>query len=36
VCLIAARFGTKYYPLAIIAGAVIHSLYNLYVVGMVL
>ena len=36
VCLIAARFGTRYYPLAIIAGAILHSLYNLHVVGMVL
>mgnify|MGYP001046824093 CR=1 FL=1 len=36
VCLITARFGTKFYPLAIIAGSVVHTLYNLYVIGVIL
>jgi len=34
VCLITARFGVKRYPLAIIAGSVLHILYNLTVVGV--
>ena len=34
VCLITARFGVKRYPLALIAGSVIHILYNLTVVGV--
>jgi hypothetical protein len=33
VCLLTVRFGIKYYPLALIAGTVIHILYNLYVLG---
>jgi len=33
VCLITARFGVKRYPLAIVAGSVVHLLYNLTVVG---
>lgn len=36
VCLITARFGTKYYPLAIMAGSVIHTLYNLYLIRALL
>lgn len=36
VCLMTARFGIKYYPVAVIAGAVIHTLYNLYVLGGIL
>ena len=36
VCLMTARFGIKYFPLAIVAGSVIHALYNLYVIGVVL
>ncbi len=36
VCLITSRLGIKYYPLAIVAGAVIHTVYNLYVIGAVL
>jgi len=36
VCLITARFGTKWYPAAIIAGSVIHALYNLYIIGVIL
>ena len=35
VCLITARFGTRYYPLAILAGLIVHSLYNLYVIGVI-
>jgi len=34
VCIIASRFGIKYYLLAIIAGVIIHGLYNLCVIGM--
>ena len=33
VCLMTARLGIKYYLLAIIAGSVIHALYNLYFIG---
>ena len=36
VCLLTARFGIRFYPLAIIAGSVIHALYNLYIVGEIL
>ncbi len=36
VCLITAHFGTRYYALAITAGSIIHSLYNLYIIGMIL
>jgi hypothetical protein len=36
VCLMAARFGTRFYPVAIIAGSIIHTLYNLYVMGTLL
>ncbi|MFA4837510.1 MAG: PrsW family glutamic-type intramembrane protease, partial [Dehalococcoidia bacterium] len=32
VCLITARLGTKYYALGIFAGAVIHGMYNLFVI----
>lgn len=35
VCLTTARLGIKYYPLAIAAGTIIHTLYNLYVIGVV-
>jgi len=34
VCLISARFGVRRYPLALIAGSVLHILYNLAVVGV--
>jgi len=33
VCLISARFGLKYYPLAIVAGAAVHTAYNLIVMS---
>jgi len=36
VCLTTARFGTKYYPAAIMAGSVLHTLYNLCVTGVIL
>ncbi|MBT4511214.1 MAG: ABC transporter permease [Chloroflexi bacterium] len=32
VCLITARFGLRFYPLAILAGSVVHTLYNLYII----
>jgi len=35
VCLITARFGVKFYPIAILAGSVVHALYNLYVIGVI-
>lgn len=35
VCLLTARFGVKYFPAAIIAGSVIHAVYNLYVIGVI-
>ena len=34
VCLISARFGVRRYPLALVAGSVLHILYNLAVVGV--
>lgn len=36
VTLIAARWGMKHYPAAIVAGSAIHALYNLYVLRAVL
>jgi len=33
VCLATSRFGTRFYPLAIVAGSILHALYNLYVIG---
>jgi hypothetical protein len=36
VCLLTWRCGTRYYPLAIAAGSLIHAAYNLYVMGMLL
>lgn len=35
VCLITVRFGIRYYPIAILAGSVIHALYNLSVIGVI-
>lgn len=35
VCLSTARIGIKYYPVAIMAGSIIHAIYNLYVIGMI-
>jgi hypothetical protein len=34
VCLLAFRLGEKRYPLALLAGAVIHGLYNISLVGV--
>lgn len=34
VCLSTARFGTRFYPLAVVFGSLIHVIYNLTVVGM--
>jgi hypothetical protein len=36
VCLLTARLGTRFYPVAIIAGSIIHTLYNLSVMGTLL
>ncbi|MFC1941825.1 ABC transporter permease, partial [Chloroflexota bacterium] len=36
VCLLTARFGNRFYPIAIIAGSIIHAGYNLYVIGTLL
>ena len=36
VCLVTARLGTRFYPVAIIAGSIIHTLYNLNVMGTLL
>ncbi|MCJ7605106.1 MAG: hypothetical protein MUO19_03620, partial [Dehalococcoidales bacterium] len=36
VCLATARFGTRYYPFGLLAGSIVHVLYNLYVTGVLL
>jgi len=36
VCLMTARLGTRFYPIAIIAGSIIHTIYNLNMVGTLL
>jgi len=36
VCLLTRRFGIRYYPYAVLAGTIVHALYNLYVLGVVL
>jgi ABC-type Na+ efflux pump permease subunit len=36
VCLMTKRLGTRWYPLAIIAGSIIHAIYNLSVMGTLL
>ena len=36
VCLLTSRLGIRLYPVAIVAGAVIHALYNLYIIGVLL
>jgi hypothetical protein len=35
VCLLTARFGVKFYPVAILAGSLLHALYNLCVIGVI-
>ncbi len=35
VCLITARLGIRYFPLAVLVGTVIHTMYNLLVIGAV-
>jgi len=35
VCLLTARFGVRVYPLAILAGSMVHVLYNLAVLGVI-
>jgi hypothetical protein len=36
VCLFTWRCGTRYYPLAIVIGSLIHAAYNLSIMGMLL
>ncbi|MFH1647472.1 MAG: ABC transporter permease [Chloroflexota bacterium] len=36
VCLATARFGTRFYPLAVVFGSLVHAIYNLNVVGALL
>lgn len=35
VCLLTSRFGVRRYPFAILAGAIVHALYNLSVLGVI-
>jgi RsiW-degrading membrane proteinase PrsW (M82 family) len=35
VCLSTSRLGVRYYPFAILAGAIVHALYNLSVLGVI-
>ncbi len=35
VCLLTRRFGVKHYPYAVLVGSIIHTLYNLRVVGII-
>jgi ABC-type Na+ efflux pump permease subunit len=35
VCLLTSRLSTRYYPLAVFAGAIVHALYNLAVLGVI-
>ena len=35
VCLFTARFGVRYFPVAIVAGSALHAIYNLYVIGVI-
>jgi len=35
VCLLTRRFGVRYYPYAVLAGSIVHALYNLYVLGAI-
>ena len=35
VCLLTKRFGVRYYPYAVLAGSIVHALYNLYVLGVI-
>ncbi len=35
VCLLTNRFGVRYYPLALVAGSLVHLSYNLAVLGMI-
>ena len=35
VCLLTKRFGVRYYPYAVLAGSIVHTLYNLYVLGVI-
>jgi ABC-type Na+ efflux pump permease subunit len=35
VCLLTSRFGVRYYPFAVLAGSIVHALYNLCVLGVI-
>lgn len=35
VCLLTKRLGVRYYPYAVLAGSIVHALYNLYVLGVI-
>jgi len=35
VCLLTSRFGVRAYPYAVLAGSIVHALYNLYVLGAI-
>jgi len=35
VCLLTKRFGVRAYPYAVLAGSIVHALYNLYVLGAI-
>ena len=35
VCLLTNRLGVRHYPLAVLAGSIVHTLYNLYVLGVI-
>ena len=35
VCLPTSRLGARYYPFAVLAGAIVHALYNLVVLGVI-
>ena len=35
VCLLTKRLGVRYYPYAVLAGSIVHALYNLYILGVI-
>jgi len=35
VCLLTKRFGVRRYPYAVLAGSIVHVLYNLYILGVI-
>ncbi len=36
VCFLTAKFGTRYYPIGLLAGSLVHLAYNLAIVGTAL